>query len=83
MREHMENEKHKPGDTVAISVDEYEYLKQHHAITEEHIGVAKVRLKKACYAMALKELDECCESLNKITIKHCPATARLCGLINK
>ena len=66
---------------VEIDEAEYEYLKQHHSIMESHVGMARVSLKKGNLELAQSHLIKCCKELDDITIKYCPATARLTGLI--
>ena len=56
------------------------YLEEHHQITESGIGLAKLFLKEGRPKKAMAALKKCCDSLDEITIKYCPATARMSGL---
>ncbi len=67
--------------TIEIDENEYKYLQEHHSIMESCVGMARVALKKSNLELGKSHLEAGCKELDLITIKYCPATARLSGLI--
>lgn len=57
-----------------------EYLRQHHAICETGIGLARLHLKNGDHERAIKALDDASDKIDDAIRKYQPETAKLMGL---
>ena len=66
-----------------MKTNEIEYLNEHHQLTEQAIGIAKLQLKNGQYVKALQTLNNVVNELDQITKKYLPATSKLMGLTDE
>ena len=65
---------------VLVKESEFNYLNEHHELTETAIGLAKFKLSRNNHSEALEWLNKTCKQIDKIIIKHHHEEARITGL---